>query len=263
MLLLSAVIPKPSIIRFLDAPLGEFLSSDIVKTIVEEDQLEDRVAEEICYLLQFGDSMMGLRGIRFGLRIPAFTRMQAAAIDAAARIVAQRTKREMPIGMMAPLVVDPIEVLRFREIVEDATQQAPGGAVTVTIGAMIETPRAVLLIDQIAPYSDFLSFGTNDLSQFVWAAARDSADLEFLRAVPYFWTDRRPFESFDIQGVGHFMREGIERVRRVSQTIRLGLCGEHSLDPEAVRLCSECGIDYLSCAPTRVPEARLLAGQAT
>ena len=71
-----------------------------------------------------------------------------------------------------------------------------------------------------------------------------------------------PFHRIDEDGVGEIIRMAISRARGVKPEISIGLCGEHGADPASVDFCERAGFDYVSCAPYRVPIARLSAAKA-
>ncbi len=130
------------------------------------------------------------------------------------------------------------------------------------IGIMIELPRAALCAGALALQADFLSFGTNDLTQTVLGISRDDAPhfmLDYLKRgfIPF-----DPFISMDLEGVGVLIRTAVVEARHANPNIVLGLCGEHGADPNCVSFCENIGIDYLSCSPYRIAGARLAAAQA-
>jgi pyruvate,orthophosphate dikinase len=129
---------------------------------------------------------------------------------------------------------------------------------------MVELPRACVRADEIAPEADFMSFGTNDLTQTTLGFSRDDAEGKFLtRYLDERILDANPFETLDESGVGDLMIIGAERARSVRPEIKLGICGEHGGDPRSVGFCHRLGLDYVSCSPYRVPLARLAAAQAS
>jgi pyruvate, orthophosphate dikinase len=71
-----------------------------------------------------------------------------------------------------------------------------------------------------------------------------------------------PFSSLDAEGVGELIEIACERGRKVRNSLKLGICGEHGGDPASVFFCHKAGLDYVSCSPYRVPIARLAAAQA-
>ena len=133
----------------------------------------------------------------------------------------------------------------------------------ISIGTMIELPRAALRAGEIAEYADFFSFGTNDLTQTALGFSRDDAEGKFLtRYLEDGVLERNPFETLDQAGVGDLMRIAVERGRSVKEDMKMGICGEHGGEPESVAFCHRLGLDYVSCSPYRVPLARLAAAQA-
>jgi pyruvate,orthophosphate dikinase len=133
----------------------------------------------------------------------------------------------------------------------------------VTIGTMIETPRAALRADEIAEEADFFSFGTNDLTQMTFGFSRDDVESRMMPAyLEAGLLKRNPFETIDQNGVGELVRIAAARGRSVKKGLKLGVCGEHGGDPESIALFYAAGLDYVSCSPFRVPIARLAAAQA-
>ena len=128
---------------------------------------------------------------------------------------------------------------------------------------MIEIPRAALTADEIAQYAQFFSFGTNDLTQMTFGFSRDDAEGKFLnKYVEEKILPRNPFESLDQVGVGQLMKIALEKALPVRPDLKRGICGEHGGDPDSVKFCHRIGLNYVSCSPFRVPQARLAAAQA-
>ena len=142
-----------------------------------------------------------------------------------------------------------------------AEEAAEGLALSV--GTMIELPRACFVADRIATVADFFSFGTNDLTQTALGFSRDDAERGFL--APYVERrilDRSPFETIDRPGVGWLVRLAAWTGREAKPDLKLGICGEHGGDPESISFFQMAGLDYVSCSPYRVPIARVAAAQA-
>ena len=134
---------------------------------------------------------------------------------------------------------------------------------TITIGTMIETPRAAIRADELAEVSDFFSFGTNDLTQLTFGFSRDDVESRMMPAyLEQGLLKRNPFDTIDQSGVGDLVRMGAERGRATKPKLKLGVCGEHGGDPESIQLFYDAGLDYVSCSPFRVPIARLAAAQS-
>ncbi|MDQ1424882.1 MAG: pyruvate, orthophosphate dikinase, partial [Acidimicrobiaceae bacterium] len=153
-----------------------------------------------------------------------------------------------------------------RSWVEQAIDETAGKQrkkLKVTIGTMIETPRAALCADEIAEAADFFSFGTNDLTQMTFGFSRDDVESRMMPAyLELGLLKRNPFETIDQAGVGALVRMACTKGREAKEGLKLGVCGEHGGDPESIQLFYEAGLDYVSCSPFRVPIARLAAAQA-
>ncbi|MFJ8884044.1 pyruvate, phosphate dikinase [Streptomyces sp. NPDC102402] len=262
----------PVTVRLLDPPLHEFLP-DITELSVRVALAESRkdANENDLRLLQAvhklheQNPMLGLRGVRLGLVIPGLFAMQVRAIAEAA---AQRknAKGDPRAEIMIPLVgtVQELEIVREeadRVIAE--VEAATGTELKLSIGTMIELPRAALTAGQIAEAAEFFSFGTNDLTQTVWGFSRDDVEASFFTA----YLEKgifgvSPFETIDKDGVGALVRSAVEAGRATRPDLKLGICGEHGGDPESVHFFHEVGLDYVSCSPFRIPVARLEAGRA-
>ena len=209
--------------------------------------------------------MLGLRGIRLGLTYPDILKMQVRAILEAALRVRKRGGKPKP-EIMIPLTGHVNELAITRREVEAVAANVvkkAGKAIAYKFGTMIEIPRAALTAGQIAQYTDFFSFGTNDLTQTVFGYSRDDAEGKFLlryvedKIVPF-----NPFQELDREGVGRLVRLAVEEGRKTRSNLEVGICGEHGGDPSSIEFCHEAGLDYVSCSPYRVPVARLAAAQA-
>lgn len=262
----------PVTVRLLDPPLHEFLP-DITELSVRVALAESRkdANENDLRLLQAvhklheQNPMLGLRGVRLGLVIPGLFAMQVRAIAEAA---AQRTnaKGDPRVEIMIPLVgtVQELEIVREEaDHVIAEVEAATGTELRLSIGTMIELPRAALTAGQIAEAAEFFSFGTNDLTQTVWGFSRDDVEASFFTA----YLEKgifgvSPFETIDKDGVGALVRSAVEAGRATRPDLKLGICGEHGGDPESVHFFHEAGLDYVSCSPFRIPVARLEAGRA-
>jgi pyruvate,orthophosphate dikinase len=128
---------------------------------------------------------------------------------------------------------------------------------------MIELPRACLRAGDIAHLVDFFSFGTNDLTQTTFGISRDDAPTflaDYQRKGIY---ERDPFVSIDEKGVGEMISIAVQRGRAANPGLKIGICGEHAGDPASLEFFAGLGVDYVSCAPYRVPVARLALAQAS
>jgi pyruvate, orthophosphate dikinase len=209
--------------------------------------------------------MIGTRGVRLGVVKPGLYAMQVRALVAAAAALRKKGKNPI-VEVMIPLTVTREELALARSWVQTEIDDALRGMRNkpdITIGTMIETPRAALCADEIAEESDFFSFGTNDLTQLTFGFSRDDVESRMMPAyLEQGLLKRNPFETIDQNGVGELVRIGAERGRSVKKNLKLGVCGEHGGDPESIQLFYDAGLDYVSCSPFRVPIARLAAAQA-
>ena len=243
----------PVTIRLLDPPLHEFLPR-------LEDAETPEMAARIKSLTE-ANPMLGTRGCRIGLMYPEIYEMQVRAIIRAAHAVEAKTGKAPLVEIMHPLVAFAAEFRRLRDLTDRVAAEENAGEYRV--GTMIELPSACLRAGEIAELADFLSFGTNDLTQTTLGFSRDDAEGRFLSYyLGHHILDANPFETLDIDGVGELMRIAVERARKVKPDIKIGICGEHGGDPASVAFCHRLGLDYVSCSPYRVPLARLAAGQA-
>ncbi len=261
----------PVVIRLIDPPLHEFLPNleeQLVKVTREEDA--GKVVEEDEELLRTIKSMheqnpmLGLRGVRLGLMIPDFVKVQTRAI-LNAQIKVKQAGGNPIAKIMIPLVGHVNELARTRELLEaeaKSVESKAGVSVDYKFGTMIELPRAALTADEIAREASFFSFGTNDLTQMTFGYSRDDAEGGFLlKYVEDKILPVNPFQTLD-DAVAGLMRIAVEKGRATRPGLEIGICGEHGGDPESIAKCERIGLDYVSCSPFRVPVARLAAAQA-
>ena len=265
----------PVTIRLLDLPLHEFLPkyeelvvdvASLKATGTNPDLLDskERMLKKVITLSEH-NPMLGHRGCRLAISHPEIYEMQTKAIfEAASELLKEGIN--VHVEIMLPLVGEANELRFLRtRIVEtsDKLMESTHTKVDYRIGTMIEVPRAALTAKEIAPYADFFSFGTNDLTQATFAFSRDDAEAKFLKD----YLDNgilkvNPFEVLDRKGVGKLMQMAVEAGRRSNPKLKVGICGEHGGEPSSVEFCHQLRLDYVSCSPYRVPIARLVAAQA-
>ena len=265
----------PVNVRLLDPPLHEFLPD--VGELEVKAATTGLTAEESRLLAEATawsevNPMLGIRGVRLGVLKPGLYAMQVRALlDAADRVAAEGL--EPIVEVMIPLTVSREELALARSWVEEEVARhgrEPGTSSRsglrrpkVSIGTMVETPRAALVAGELAEVADFFSFGTNDLTQMTFGFSRDDVEGRMMPAyLEAGLLPRNPFETVDPDGVGELVRTAAKRGRKVRKHLKLGVCGEHGGDPESIRLFHDAGLDYVSCSPYRVPIARLAAAQA-
>ncbi len=256
----------PVTIRLLDPPLHEFLpkSDAEIEALARETNRPADDVRRIVSSLHEVNPMLGLRGCRLGIVHPEITQMQARAIFEAACAVAARKGRVLP-EVMIPLTASVVEfrkqALVVRRVAEDVFNERQI-TVPYLLGTMIELPRAALTADELALEAQFFSFGTNDLTQTTWGLSRDDAGRFLPQYIELGVISSDPFQELDLAGVGKLIQMACELGRKTRADLKLGICGEHGGEPNAVAFCDRLGMNYVSCSPFRVPIARLAAAQA-
>ena len=267
--ILEAMDGLPVTVRLLDPPLHEFLPS--VEELKVKRAKNGKLSRKEEQMLEAAERwsehnpMIGTRGVRLGVIKPGLYAMQVRALlDAAAKL--REAGKKPIVEIMIPLTVTREEMALARSWVQEEIDRALAGMTrkpNITIGTMIETPRAAIRADEIAEVSDFFSFGTNDLTQLTFGFSRDDVESQMMPAyLEQGLLKRNPFDTIDQDGVGDLVRMGAERGRATKPGLKLGVCGEHGGDPESIQLFYDAGLDYVSCSPFRVPIARLAAAQA-
>ena len=271
--MLEVMDGKSMTVRLIDPPLHEFMPALIeleTKVAVGKatgtlDPADEAMLVEVRRMHE-QNPMLGLRGVRLGIYLPGLFALQMRALcEAAAQLVGRGLDPRPEI--MVPLVGSVRELQLVREEAEGiiASVAAARGVDLsgVSIGAMIELPRAAMTAEDLAEEADFFSFGTNDLTQTVWGFSRDDVEgVFFPQYIEAGIFGVSPFESIDVHGVGTLVSEGVRRARSTKPNIKLGVCGEHGGDPLSIHFFHGVGLDYVSCSPFRVPVARLEAGRA-
>lgn len=263
----------PVIVRLIDPPLHEFLPKpEEVLQQIYEAKAAGRDARELEHLygrikaLQEANPMLGHRGVRVGVTYPEFYYYLSRAIAKAAAELKKEGFNPV-VEIMIPQVSDVREIRYVKEkgilpALRDVERET-GVRLEVKIGTMVETVRAALTMDQIAKEVDFISFGTNDLTQAVFSFSRDDAENKFIpQYLELKILDADPFETLDAVGVGKLLELAAKTAKEVNPKIEVGVCGEHGGDPKSIYFIERTEVDYVSASPFRVPLARLAAAQA-
>lgn len=170
---------------------------------------------------------LGVRGVRHSLAHPELLAAQLRAMV--------RVARDYPVNIMFPMVSTVDEVIAARRLLGDT----PDG---LRVGIMVEVPAAALKAAAFAPYVDFVSIGTNDLTQYTLAAERGNAALASLA------------DGLD-PGVLRLI-DGVCRAARGHFDV--AVCGELAADPVAVPILTGLGVHELSMAPPMIPMVKEL-----
>jgi pyruvate,orthophosphate dikinase len=267
----------PVTIRLLDPPLHEFLpkEEDLMQKIFElksgggssktsEIAHIEKILHRVHELSEI-NPMLGHRGVRMGISFPEIYETQIRSIcEAAADLTGEGMAVEPQI--MVPQVGLAEELAAVRQIFESVKREVEHRhkvKLKIKFGSMIEVVRACLVADEIAHLVDFISFGTNDLTQATFSFSREDAEGKFL---PFYLekgiVSVNPFQSIDTKGVGRLMKVAIDMSRGVKRDIEIGICGEHGGDPRSIEFCSNIGLDYVSASSHRIPIAILAAAQS-
>ncbi|HEX6245715.1 MAG TPA: putative PEP-binding protein, partial [Polyangiales bacterium] len=178
--------------------------------------------------------VLGLRGVRVSLRYPEMLRTQLRAI--------LRVKPEGSCRVLVPMVTSAHELRAVRVMLEEE-RQALGVSTPVQLGAMIEVPVAAVLSERLAAEADFLSIGTNDLTQYGLAMDRGNphvaAQLDGLHP-----------------GVLRLVAQTVEGARKHSRPV--AVCGGIASDARAAPLLIGLGVTELSVAPSVIPSHKAL-----
>ncbi|MEG3168754.1 phosphoenolpyruvate--protein phosphotransferase [Sphingomonas sp. LB3N6] len=182
---------------------------------------------------------LGLRGIRVGLAHPEMLDAQLRAI------LAVRPAGQCRI--MVPMIASLAELRAVRKAL-DAAAAATGHTEHVALGIMIETPAAAITADLLASEADFLSIGTNDLTQYALAMDRGN-----------------PAVASDLDGLHPAVLRLIARTCEGGAVHGkwTGVCGGLASDPLAVPILIGLGVTELSSAPALVPEIKALVATLT
>ena len=179
---------------------------------------------------------LGYRAIRYCLDHPEIFKPQLAAILRAAALG--------PVRLMLPMVAAAGEVVRAKEIVAAVRRELEDrgtAAGPVPVGIMVETPAAAVMADQLAGLVDFFSIGTNDLTQYLFAADRNNPRVASLNS--YF----QPA-----------LLRMVERICRCAHEkgIEVGICGQAGEVEQLIPLWVGMGVDELSVSIPSIPRVR-------
>jgi pyruvate,orthophosphate dikinase len=282
--LFKTMAGKDVTIRLLDAPLHEFmphndpefegfmayLGSSGKKGAKVPSKSEIRARIEA--LSEF-NPMLGHRGCRIAVSYPEIYAMQTRAVFAAAYKL-QSEKVDVRPEIMIPIVMNAAELKLIvygkkiegksykgiLEIEEEVRKELGAGPLPYHVGTMIELPAAALVAGEIARYSEFFSFGTNDLTQTTLGISRDDFNTFMPDYSQFDLVEGNPFSNLTTP-VKELVAMATRRGRMTRPNLQVGLCGEHGANPDNVRFCMEAGLDYVSCSPYSVPISCLAIAQ--
>ena len=256
-------------IRLLDPPLHEFLPNpeELKEKMNKENDNSEKTKRVLDRARELAEinPMMGHRGVRVAITYPEIYKMQITAVFEAAAQLA-KTKVNAKPQIMIPQVGSLAELNYIKSIYDDVKKQMQkkyNMKFKINFGTMLEVVRACLTSDELANTAEFFSFGTNDLTQAVFSFSREDAEGKFLpEYMEKELLEISPFQSIDVNGVGHLMRIGIKQGRDIKKDLEIGICGEHGGDPNSIKFCHSADVSYVSASPHRIPIAILAAAQA-
>ena len=182
---------------------------------------------------------LGVRGVRISLLYPQVLRAQLRAI-----LSAQPRGR---CRILLPMISDPSEVRAIGEMLDDVRREL-GHDAPVPLGAMIETPAAAMIADRIACEADFLSIGTNDLTQYALAIDRGNPALASRLDALH-------------PAVLRLIAKTAEGARSSCRDV--AVCGGLASDPVAAPILIGLGVNELSAVPATIPRLKALIGTLT
>jgi len=250
----SAVNDQPGV------PFNPEGESRVEKMVAKKQKMLQKAHE-----LKEINPMLGHRGVRLGITRPDIYEMQISAILEAA-IECRKAGIHANPEIMVPQVSLPEELETIKkqtEVIAERFEKEKGVKPMYRFGTMIEVVRACLEAGDLAKAGDFFSFGTNDLTQATFSFSREDAENKFLPAyLSSGLLQDNPFEKLDIKGVGKLMKMAVSAGRQVKPDLKIGICGEHGGQPQAIAFCHQLGLNYVSCSAPRVPVARMAAAHA-
>ncbi len=211
----KAFYPKPVWIRTIDAPTDEFRAMKGG----EEEPIE-------------ANPMLGFRGIRRDLAEEVHFRAEMRAIK---KLIDEGYTN---VGIMLPLIVSPEEVRKAKKLAEEEGIPLD----KVEFGIMVETPASALIIEELIKEGiDFISLGTNDLTQYTLAVDRNNEN------VAYLYDEMHPA-----------VMKLIERTIKICKEhgVKTSICGQAGSYPHVVEKLVELGIDSISANPDAVNKIR-------
>jgi pyruvate,orthophosphate dikinase len=266
----------PDTLKMVDPELGERFSSNLESIIQGLEELKSKhlagpmiEAKEVMLkkvkALAETNPMLGHRGVRLGITYPEIYAMQIRAVlEAAAEHIQEGGKVSPEIMIPQVCTLEELQfVHRYVTGINDEVQKKFGLKVPYKFGTMVEVVRACMRAGRIAELAEFISFGTNDLTQATFSFSREDAENKFL---PLYEEreilQHNPFEVLDIKGVGRLMMITMKWARKTRPDLKVGICGEQGGHPDSIRFCHHINMSYVSCSPPRVPIARLAAAHA-
>jgi pyruvate,orthophosphate dikinase len=264
--ILSSVKGLPALIRLIDPPLHEFLPTDIaiIKSLAKKINISYTDIINKINELKEVNPMSGHRGVRLLITYPEIAEMQVRALFKAA-VNLHKIDKPVTLRIVIPMVVDVNEILVIKQIISKIHSEIEAKSkfnIKYKIGIMVETPRAVFNSSKIAKTIDFFSFGTNDLTAFVFGFSRGDVYEKFL--IKYL--ERKilksdPFITLD-KSVSKLISITVKAMVKNNCSIESSICGEQSTDEKTIKFCDSIGMTSISCNPPKILSSKLFAAKA-
>lgn len=259
--------------KLIDPPFHEFLP-EIIELIKKdyynryylkiEDEALRRLIKRILEIRN-RNPMLGLRGIRIGILHPEIYLFQVKAL-LDALFEAGKVENSFPqVRLLLPNIINAEEVRFMRRLIDDLVDRYNRENSTnyrIPIGVVVETPAALINLNEIVDHIDFIVIGSNDLTQLVLGMGRDDSEKFFLsKYLELNILERNPFISL-AKPVIKLLKLGLDMARKRNPNMEIGLAGEHANDFDSIRTCIKLGLDYISVNIKLAPIAKIMASKA-
>ncbi|MCU0285724.1 MAG: PEP-utilizing enzyme, partial [Acidobacteria bacterium] len=197
-------------------------------------------------------SMLGLRGTRLLIKHKPILDMQVKSILRSA-VDVKKAGRNVNIAILMPYVMNEEEILFIIDAIEKTAKKVFEEVkykIDYKIGVMVEQPRTAFILDKITDKIDFISFGTNDLTQLTFGLNRDESEQVVQYYLEKGLLKNDPFIVLDEDGVGGLIKIALEKCKK-NPHIRVGVCGEHAGNPENIEFFMNTigkNFDHISCS---------------
>ncbi len=256
-------------VRLMDITISDVLPNTVgeLQALAKQFEVKYEELKLPYYELKQTNPTLGIRGCRMLIMHPEFVELQVSAILNAAFESKRRTNKMPKINIIIPMVtlLPEFELLQsqVRKIADKIINENKRIKCDYHVGCMIETPRACLIADKLAEIADFVTIGTNDLTQLTYGFSRDDC-MKFLKD---YYDDyliyKDPFVILDKNGVYELINIAVEKIRKVKPDFPIWLMGDIVSDPESIALATKLNINKVSCVPNKIPGTILAIAQTT
>ena len=254
-------------VRLIDTLLHKMLPDDKAKLRELASKLgisNNELNAEYSNFIQ-ANPQMGMRGSRLLIMFPELIDMQMSILCDAMSVVMKKTKQMPKVNVIVPFMSMLSEfefVAKEIKATVKFNEERYKMEFDIKIGCMLETPRACLCADMLASMCDFVCIGMNDLTELTFGISRDDC-AKFLNE---YYTDSlmysNPFVALDINGVAELIEVAVKRARMRNPDIPVWLFGDQITNPVAIELALKSGINFISCAPIKIPSVIVAQAQA-